>query len=44
MLCYWPLSTGTLIKIKTLNETTFECTSEEVGFPGEPRIITIFKQ
>lgn len=37
------LSTGRLIKIKTLNETTFECTSEKIGFPDEPKIITIFK-
>lgn len=37
------LSTNRLIKIKKLDETTFECTSEEVGFPDEPKIITIFK-
>jgi hypothetical protein len=37
------LSTDRLLKIKTLNETTFECTSEEIGFPDEPKIITTFK-
>lgn len=37
------LSTGRLLKITTLNETTFECTSEEIGYPDEPKIITIFK-
>ena len=37
------LSTGRLLKVKTLNETTLELTSEEIGFPDEPRIITILK-
>jgi lipocalin-like protein len=37
------ISTGRIIKIKTLNETTFECTSEEIGYPDQPKIITIFK-
>ena len=37
------LSTGRLLKIKTLNETTLEVTSEEIGFPDEPKIITILK-
>ena len=37
------ISTGKLIKIKTLNATTFECSSEEIADPVEPKIITIFK-
>jgi hypothetical protein len=37
------LSTGRLIKIKTLNETTFECSSEEIAYPDDSKIITIFK-
>jgi hypothetical protein len=37
------LSTGRLLKIKTLNETTLELTSEEIGFPDKPKNITILK-
>ena len=37
------LSTNRIIKITKLDESSFECTSEEVGFPNEPKIITIFK-
>ncbi|HEY8897495.1 MAG TPA: hypothetical protein VIM79_21870 [Niastella sp.] len=37
------MSTGRLLKIKTLNETTLELTSEEIGSSDEPKIITILK-
>ena len=37
------LSTNRLIKIKVLNDSSFVCTSEEIGYPNEPKIITIFK-
>ncbi|THU37286.1 hypothetical protein FAM09_20285 [Niastella caeni] len=37
------LSSGRLIKIKTLTESTFECTSEMLDGSSTTKIITIFK-
>jgi hypothetical protein len=37
------LSTNRLIKIKLLNDSAFVCTSEVIGYPDAPKIITIFK-
>lgn len=37
------LSTGRLVKIKTLNETSFELTSEPANGSSTTKVITIFK-